>query len=437
MLAGELGEKYGKQHEYYNLQTPADAIKLLCINYPALKQELVQAHHNGIGYKVIQGGAVMGYSELNLPFGSKPLLVVPVITGAGGSTGQILAGVGLVAFSIATAGAGAGFLGLGAGLTGTIGASGSLVAGGFVLGSAASVAIGSIGASLILGGTANLLSPQPSLGANRVKGQGTRARGPGPEGITRGALGEQSYAFTGPANTVGTGETLPVIYGRVITGSHLLAANIDITDESDKLKQATQPPSLDTLKVNGEALTRDLNRAGGLKSRRGIKRVKGPDNDRDERMPFNKTFGPNDNKPLAIGKIYNNQNSQKLKYSKEKSDRKNIDVLFEINTGLFARVGGEGTTKVDGFITYLIKLEIEEGAPDITVATAQVTIQGLINPSQNVRYGHRLEMPKVSGRDGDDLMLTVEIIDAEVDENVSFSVQSYGYNLLASERLEP
>ena len=426
MLAGELGEKYGKQHEYYNLQTPADAIKLLCINYPALKQELVQAHHNGIGYKVIQGGAVMGYSELNLPFGSKPLLVVPVITGAGGSTGQILAGVGLVAAALflgpSAAIGGAGFLGATFG-TGTIG------------GIAAS-AIGTLGASLILSGTANLLSPQPSLGARRI-GEGTRARGPGPEGITRGALGEQSYAFTGPANTVGTGETLPVIYGRVITGSHLLAANIDITDESDKLKQATQPPSLDTLKVNGEALTRDLNRAGGLKSRRGIKRVKGPDNDRDERMPFNKTFGPNDNKPLAIGKIYNNQNSQKLKYSKEKSDRKNIDVLFEINTGLFARVGGEGTTKVDGFITYLIKLEIEEGAPDITVATAQVTIQGLINPSQNVRYGHRLEMPKVSGRDGDDLMLTVEIIDAEVDENVSFSVQSYGYNLLASERLEP
>ena len=91
MLAGDLGEKYGKHHEYYNLQTPADAIKLLCINYPALKQELMQAHHNGVGYKVIQGGAAMGYDELQLPFGSKPLIVVPVISGAGGgSTTQIL-----------------------------------------------------------------------------------------------------------------------------------------------------------------------------------------------------------------------------------------------------------------------------------------------------------------------------------------------------------
>ena len=426
MLAGELGEKYGKQHEYYNLQTPADAIKLLCINYPALKQELVQAHRNGIGYKVIQGGAAMGYSELNLPFGSKPLLVVPVITGAGGSTGQILAGVGLVAAALflgpSAAIGGAGFLGATFG-TGTIG------------GIAAS-AIGTLGASLILSGTANLLSPQPSLGARRI-GEGTRARGPGPEGITRGALGEQSYAFTGPANTVGTGETLPVIYGRVITGSHLLAANIDITDESDKLKQATQLPSLDTLKVNGEALTRDLNRAGGLISRRGIERVKSKDDDREKKMPFNKAFGPNENKPLATGEIYNNKNSSKLKYREERKFRKEIDVLFEINTGLFARVGGEGTTKVDGFITYLIKLEIEEGKPDVTVATAQVTIQGLINPSQNVRYGHRLKMPGIPGRDRDDFMLTVEIIDAEVDENVSFKVQSYGYNLLANERLEP
>ena len=425
MLAGELGEKYGKQHEYYNLQTLADAIKLLCINYPALQEDMMQAHHNGIGYKVIQGGAAMGYDELQLPFGSKPLLVVPVISGAGGGDmTQILVGVGLVAAS---------FLIPGASIFG-------IKATGISALSAVPAAVGTfaatLGASLVLSGTANLLSPQPSLGARRI-GEGTRARGPGPEGITRGALGEQSYAFTGPANTVGTGETLPVIYGRVITGSHLLAANIDITDESDKLKQATQPPSLDTLKVNGEELTTELNRAGGLVSRRGIRRVNSADGNRDRRMPFNKTFGPNEDKPLATGEIYNNKNSSKLKYRSDAELRKEIDVLFEINNGLFARVGGEGTTKVDGFITYRIKLEIQEGNPNITVATAQVTIQGLINPSQNVRYGHRFKMPGISKRDTDDLMLTVEIIDAEVNENVSFKVQSYGYNLLADERLEP
>ena len=185
----------------------------------------MQAHHNGVGYKVIQGGAAMGYDELQLPFGSKPLLVVPVISGAGGgSTTQILVGVGLVAFSIATAGVGTGFLGLGAGLT----------AGTFTLGGAASVAIGSIGTSLILGGTASLISPQPqlgNLGGNRIRGEGTNVRGPGPDGITRGGMGQSNYAFTGPANTVGTGATVPLIYGRVIAGSHLIAANLEVVDD--------------------------------------------------------------------------------------------------------------------------------------------------------------------------------------------------------------
>ena len=108
MLAGELGEKYGAQHEYYDLQTPADAIKLLCINYPALQKELVQAHRNGIGYQVIQGGSSMGYDQLRLPSGSKPLMVVPVITGSGSDSGfgQVLLGVGLVALAIAAPGVG-------------------------------------------------------------------------------------------------------------------------------------------------------------------------------------------------------------------------------------------------------------------------------------------------------------------------------------------
>ena len=165
LLAGELGEKYGKQHEYYNLRTPADAIKLLCFNYPKLKQELIEAHHNGIGYKVIQGGASMGYDELHLPFGSKPLMVVPVIAGSGGGDSPfvpILVGAGLVAASFLLPGAGLfGAQGLitggafGTGLAATAGAAGTLTTIG--------IALSAVGASLILSGTASLISPQPQL----------------------------------------------------------------------------------------------------------------------------------------------------------------------------------------------------------------------------------------------------------------------------------
>ena len=115
-----------------------------------------------------------------------------MITGSGGGTGQILAGVALVAFAIVTAGAGTGFLGLGAGLTGTVSATtGSLVSGSFVLGAAASTAIGSIGTALILGGVSQMLSPQSTL-ATGVDGPITNENLGGPQSVERATSGIQS-----------------------------------------------------------------------------------------------------------------------------------------------------------------------------------------------------------------------------------------------------
>ena len=191
-LLGDLGERYGAEHTYYDLRTPADAVKLLCINIPELQEELIHAHEHGIGYRLIQADTDLGYKDLHLPIGSNDLILTPVIVGSGGGgggIGQILAGVGLVAFSILTAGAGAGFLGLGAGLT----------SGFFTLGSAASVAIGSIGTSLIIGGVSQMLSPQPvvpNVGANRLSSPESTSTD-GPQSVVRGTDGRQSYAYTG------------------------------------------------------------------------------------------------------------------------------------------------------------------------------------------------------------------------------------------------
>ena len=449
LLAGELGEKYGKHHEYYNLQTPADAIKLLCINYPSLREEMVQAHHNGVGYKVIQGGAAMGYDELRLPFGSKPLLVVPVISGAGSSgTTQILIGVGLVAAS---------FLLPGAGLFGKTG----LITGGvFGTGAAASAGVAgtlttigtslsALGAGLILSGTANLISPQPILAnpnANRIKGEGTNVRGTGPDGVSRGASGTQSYAFSGPANSVGTGATLPVIYGKVITGSHLVAIDLDITDESDPQKTAIQTPSLKTLTVNGEFLSTKGKKCGGLISRLGhtpkdfvINSSAGLLGQQAVELPRHKienVFGPKPDyaEQLEAGASYTTNvggsGRSNLPYKIKKEKRKALDIIFRVRNGLFDFVGRDDTTKIDGFITYEINVAITRGGADIVIASARVTLQGLVEKSQNFTYGHRLELPEVSGRAGDGMDVTVEIIDAAVHNDTTFEVQSYGYKIL-------
>jgi predicted phage tail protein len=417
MLAGELGEKYGTHHEYYNLQTPADAIKLLCINYPALKEEMVQAHHNGVGYKVIQGGAAMGYDELQLPFGSKPLLVVPVISGAGGgATTQILAGIGLVAAS---------FLFPGAGLFGAsaFGAFGGPIAAAGTL-TSVGTALSAVGASLILGGTASLISPQPqlpNLGANRIRGEGTNVRGPGPDGVTRGAMGHANYAFTGPANTVGTGATVPLIYGRVIAGSHLLAANLVVSDDSDPLKTTTQAPGLQTFRINGDEVTRKLESHGGLQGRKLDDEIKGTNT--DNRVLVNKVFGPSGDESLEEEKTLSNS---QLKYKND--NRKKLDILFKIDKGLFDFVAGAGSTKLDGFIRYRITVELTGSGSDPTVASADVTVQGLLLQSNKILYGHRLEMPKV--KDRDKVRVTVEIIDAEVHDGARLVFHAYGYDLL-------
>jgi predicted phage tail protein len=370
----------------------------------------------------------MGYDELQLPFGSKPLLVVPVIMGSGGGDsplGQILVGVGLVAASFLLPGAGLfGAVGaFGAGAAGVAGISTTAVLTATTIGTALSA----VGASLILSGTASLISPQPQLpnsGANRIKGQGTRVRGEGPSGITRGASGIQSYAFTGPANTVGTGATLPVVYGRVITGSHLLAANLEVSDASDPLLMATQTPGLNTVTINGQKLTRRFESLGGLQTKLGVRDVHS--SNENKRIRIEETFGDfSSDKLLRPGEIIF---ARGLDYKKSRSKRKKIDVLFEVIRGLYDNAGAPGTTKIDGFITYEMKLTVSVSGEDIEAAVARGTLQGLVNETEEFSFGHRLEIPKIE--DGKQIKLDVEIIDVGASERTKLKVQGFGYNLI-------
>lgn len=445
MLGGELGEKYGTEHEYYNLQSPADAIKLLCVNYPALQKDLIEAHHNGIGYKVIQGGAAMGYDELHLPFGSKPLLVVPVISGSGGSTTTILVGVGLVAASFLLPGAGLfGTSALGSGLlaagsTAAIPAAGAIGVAGGVFGTALGTALSAVGASLILSGTANLISPQPEiprLRGDRLDG-GTNARGTGPQGVTRGASGEQSYAFRGPSNTVGTGATIPVIYGRVITGGHLLSMDIDISDESDPLRKTLGGFNRNEVRINDEKIKNKVLELGGLKTIKFDNEKRAEFATDSKKVRLNETFGPNLNELVRINSTEIREkfreDSQLINYLKNKNFRERLDVMFQLTRGLYDHVGDETTTIIDGSISYIIELRAKgvrgpQSKP--LVAQASATLQGLFksNNRKPFFYGHRFKIPRIGS--ADEVELTFKITDANVDDNVTLKLIGFGYKIL-------
>ena len=414
-LLGDLGERYGEKHVYYDLRTPADAIKLLCINKPAFQEELIHAHENGVGYRLIQAGTDLDYADLQLPLGSNDLILTPVITGSGGGVGKVLAGVGLVAFAIVTAGLGAGFLGAGLGLT----------AGTFTLGAAASTAIGAIGASLILGGVSQMLSPQPTIpkpgsygGGNRL-GSGDSLSTDGPQSITRGSDGRQSHAYTGAANTVGVGATVPVAYGEVLIGSHLLSANLDITDESDPLKNFIKEPGPGTVLIGGENITDTVAEVSGIRTRTWA--------------PSQVRFGSS----TTFEKILTLSNGNQVEYThvdaKSDSRANNLQVFFELDRGLFNFVSGAGSTLVDGFITYEVEVVTEvDGQPDPVTANIRSTIQGLLTGNQTYRFCHYIRYAKI-GADTDGIKIKIRIIDFRADSSCRLKTMIAGYNFFFDE----
>jgi predicted phage tail protein len=181
---------------------------MLLANFPGLERHMADQH-----YKVIVDSYESDLDEIHYP-ASQVIKIVPVLGGAGGGAGKILAGVALVAAAIIFAPAAAGFLGAGLGAT----------AGTFTLGAAASTVIGSIGVSLILGGVSQLLSPTPQIGQ-----LGPVTSGLGNRTTENTELDPQaSYSFSGIQNTSKQGVPVPVVYGETVVGSVVISAGIDV-----------------------------------------------------------------------------------------------------------------------------------------------------------------------------------------------------------------
>ena len=409
-LLGDLGERYGAEHTYYNLRTPADAIKLLCLNSPEFQEELVHAHEHGIGYRLIQAGADLDVEDLHLPFGSNDLILTPVVAGSGGGVGKILVGVVLIAAAIIVAPVAGGFLGIG----------GAGLLGGSAFAAGVSSAIGSIGLSLVLGGTAQLLSPQPTipkLGGDKRLGSGEASSTDGPQGVVRGTDGRQSYAYTGAANTAGLGTTIPVAYGEVLIGSHLLSATVDVADESDPLKSAIKDPGTNTIRIGGEELRFGrFTSAAGVKLLRTEKRLRFSD---DTRRVVNESI-----------ELRNGESERPDDIDKSNDNREKLDFIFELRDGLFDFVSGEGSTLVDGFFVYRIEVVVKrkgKSTPGLTIATSKATVQGLLKNNDVYRWIHRMEHPEV-GSD-DDIRPTVEIISHRSNSKNRLFWQAFGYNM--------
>lgn len=203
---GKLAKHLGQRSFKAAVKTPAEAIRFLLANFPSLRGVMSEGDYKlSVGRSQLEIGEHPEY--IHLPSASfEPIRIIPVVAGAGGGTGKILAGVGLVAAAILLGPAAGGFLGLGAGLAG---------GGAGIIGGVAATAIGAVGASLILGGVSQLLTPTPKLGV-------TDARG-----VDEATDPRRSYSFSGIQNVSRQGVPVPIIYGEVFTGSVVISAGVN------------------------------------------------------------------------------------------------------------------------------------------------------------------------------------------------------------------
>ena len=191
---GKLAKHLGQRSFKAVARTPGEAIKFLLANFPDLRPVLSEGEYTvSVGRHQLPIGEhpeFIGYPVA----GSEPIRIAPVISGAGGNAGKILAGVALITAAVVFApAAGAGFLG---------------AAGAGGLSAGVSVALGNLGAALVLGGIAGIISPTPKT--------------PEMDSDPR-----ENFNFSGVQNTSRSGVVVPVIYGEVITGSITISAGLN------------------------------------------------------------------------------------------------------------------------------------------------------------------------------------------------------------------
>ena len=196
-LYGQLAEFVGRKVIEADLSSAAEAVRMLIANFPGIDGHMADRH-----YKVLVGDGALTLDDLHNPVGQEEIKIVPVIIGAGGNVGFILAGVALIALSAVTFGSSAAFAGAFS-ATG-IGAGAAATAGGSIL-------LLKLGAALTLYGVAGLISPAPEI----------------PQGPDTQQDPRKSFSFSGIQNTSRGGTPVPIVYGKTLTGSVVISAGVD------------------------------------------------------------------------------------------------------------------------------------------------------------------------------------------------------------------
>ena len=193
ILDGPMGKRFGKKWELF-VNSPAEALRIIEVNKPGLRSWIMDnAAKNYTAYKVkctyedgrsefLNDDTYVASRKL------KSIRFTPVVDGAGAAARIVVGALMIVASYFIPP---------------------------------ASPYLFNAGVSMIIGGVIQALSPQPKIGDKTVNPQDM-----------------SSNYFDGPVNTTAQGAPVPLIYGRVLTGSRTISAQVSI-DEAPTVPAAT------------------------------------------------------------------------------------------------------------------------------------------------------------------------------------------------------
>ncbi|AGO56555.1 hypothetical protein SOD_c35970 [Serratia plymuthica 4Rx13] len=189
-LYGVLGSMFGRTHRLA-INSPAEAIKALCIIIPGFQNFLLESKERGLTYAVFEGSKGLSKDDLQLQANGHDIRIAPVIIGSKkAGMFQTILGAVMVVVGVA----------IGYFSGGTLSAFGYGMA--------------KFGGAMMLGGVIQMLSPM----------QGGLASRQDPDN-------KPSYAFGGPVNTIAQGNPVPILYGRRRIGGAIISAGIYAEDQ--------------------------------------------------------------------------------------------------------------------------------------------------------------------------------------------------------------
>ncbi|GHL90523.1 hypothetical protein ECZU38_05970 [Escherichia coli] len=196
-LYGDL-QRFGRRIDL-RVKTGAEAIRALATQLPAFRQKLSDGWYQvRIAGRDVSTSGLTAQLHETLPDGAV-IHIVPRVAGAkSGGVFQIVLGAAAIAGSFFTAGA-------------TLAAWGAAIGTGGMTG-----ILFSLGASMVLGGVAQMLAP--------------KARTPRTQTTDNG---KQNTYFSSLDNMVAQGNVLPVLYGEMRVGSRVVSQEISTADEGD------------------------------------------------------------------------------------------------------------------------------------------------------------------------------------------------------------